>query len=198
MPKSIRTDNGLPFGVPSRDVIPVLSLWLMAWGIKPILNRPKMPTDNPNVENNQHTTARWAEVLKAANVTQMEINLDEAAMFQRDYFQVSRWGHCTRKDIFPQFYDNPRKFDKANFDVNRAYQFLAKAIYPRLISSTGSIRVYNKAFSVGQQFKGQVTFLNFSPTEIAWICLNRDNQILKVIPDPRFTEENLYNLNLCQ
>lgn len=198
MPKSIRTDNGLPFGVPSRDVIPLMSLWLIAWNIKPILNRPKMPTDNPNVENNQHTSARWSEVYKLNDVTEIETKLDEAAMFQRDFFKVSRWGNRTRKDCFPKLYNNPIKFKNAQFDVNRAYEFLAEAIYPRLISSVGTIRVYNKVFSVGRKYAGQVTFLNFSPKEVAWICLNREKEILKVIPDPRFSKKNLFDLNLCQ
>jgi len=198
MPKAIRTDNGIPFGVPTRNVIPIMSLWLMAWNIKPILNRPKMPTDNPNVENNQHTSARWAEVYRAINVIDMEASLDEAALIQRDFFEVTRWGNQTRKKCFPKLYNNPVKFENAQFDVNRAYEFLAKAIYPRLISSGGTIRVYNKALTVGKKYAGEITFLNFSPKEMAWICLNREKEILKVIPDPRFSEKNLFDLNLCQ
>ena len=41
LPKVIRSDNGEPFGVPTRDVIPIVSLWLAAWGITPVLNRPQ-------------------------------------------------------------------------------------------------------------------------------------------------------------
>ena len=198
MPKSIRTDNGIPFGVPTRDVIPLMSLWLLAWNIKPILNRPKMPTDNPNVENNQHTSARWAEVYKSHSVIEMETNLDQAAMFQRDFFEVSRWGNQTRKESFPKLYNNPVKFEHAKFEVKRAYEFLATAIYPRLITSTGTIKIYNKTLSVGKKYARQICLLNFSPEKIAWICLNRKKEILKVIPDPRFSEKNLFDLNLCQ
>jgi len=103
--------NGSPFGVPTRDVIPPMSLWLKAWGIMPILNRPKMPTDNPNVENNQHTSARWAEVYKCQNIKQMEQQLDEAAAIQRDHFKVSRLGYATRKQVFDS--QDPR-FSKEN------------------------------------------------------------------------------------
>lgn len=198
MPKAIRTDNGAPFGVPTREVIPLMSLWLAAWGIKPILNRPKRPTDNPNVENNQYTSARWAEILKSENILDLENRLDEAAMFQRDYFKVTRLGNHTRKEVYPKLYDNSRSFENARFEIQKAYNFLAKAIYPRLISTSGTVRIYNKPFSIGKHLRQQVTFLNFSPKEIAWICLNRDKQIIKVIPDDRFSEKNLYQLNLCQ
>lgn len=198
MPKAIRTDNGAPFGVPSRDVVPIMSLWLIAWNIKPILNRPKRPTDNPNVENNQHTSARWAEVYKSSSIKQMEERLDQAATIQRDLFEVTRLGNVTRKQLFRNLYDNSRTFDKAYFDINKAYNFLAKAIYPRKISSKGTIVIYSKVVSVGLPFKGQIVFLNFSPKDIAWLVLDQNKNIIKAIPDPRFSEQNLYNLNLCQ
>lgn len=198
MPKAIRTDNGSPFGVPTRDVIPPMSLWLKAWGIMPILNRPKMPTDNPNVENNQHTSARWAEVYKCQNIKQMEQQLDEAAAIQRDHFKVSRLGYATRKQVFDSLYNNPRKFEQAEFVTTRAYQMLAKARYPRLISSSGTIVIYDKAFSVGQKYAGEVTIVQFLPNEVAWECKNQKKETLRVIQDPRFSKENLYNLLLCQ
>ncbi|MEZ4991386.1 MAG: hypothetical protein R2824_13270 [Saprospiraceae bacterium] len=79
LPKAIRTDNGAPFGVPSRDVVPVMSLWLIAWGIQPILNRPRRPEQNAHVESNQGTSQRWAEVKQCQNLQQMQLRLDEAA-----------------------------------------------------------------------------------------------------------------------
>ncbi len=157
-----------------------------------------MPTDNPNVENNQYTSARWADIYASHNVSDMEARLDKAAMLQRDYFKVSRWGNQSRKDCFARLYNNPIQFQKAQFDINRAHNLLAQAIYPRLISTGGTIRVYNKSFSVGQKYAGQVTFLNFSPQEMAWVCLSREKKILKVIPDYRFSERNLFELSMYQ
>jgi hypothetical protein len=198
MPKAIRTDNGAPFGAPGREVIPMMSLWLAAWGINPILNRPKTPTDNPNVENNQGTSARWAEVYKCTTIEEMEEKLDMASVIQREHFKVSRLGNITRKDLYKGLYQNSRKFDSNNFDVQKAYQFLAKATYPRKISSSGTIALYEKNFTVGHKYARQVVFVKFSPTEIGWICQNKNKETLKFIPDPRFSKENLYNLNLCQ
>ena len=92
MPEAIRTDNGSPLGSPGRTVIPFISLWLAGWGIRHILNRPRMPTDNPNVENNQATSARWAEVHRCQDLAQVDLQLEEVARYQRDHFQVSRLG----------------------------------------------------------------------------------------------------------
>jgi len=109
MPKAVRNDNGEPFGVPTRDVVPIMSLWLAAWGIRPILNRPRRPTDNANVENNQGTSARWAETYRCASAGQMQERLDEAARCQRETYKVTRLGKVTRKELFSELYENPRK-----------------------------------------------------------------------------------------
>ena len=198
MPKAIRTDNGSPLGAPSRAVIPIMSLWFAAWGIKHILNRPKRPTDNPNVENNQYTSTRWAEVYKCKDHIEMEKQLDQACIYQRDFFKVSRLGKVTRKELYPQLYENPRSFQAELFDEQKAYQLLVQAIYPRKISDNGVITIYDKPFSVGRRHRGVVVFVTFSPTEIAWICMDKTKQILAVLPDPRFSKENLYNLTVCQ
>ena len=197
LPKAIRTDNGSPLGAPSRTVIPIASLWLAAWGIRHILNRPKMPTDNPNVENNQATSARWAEIHTCENIAQVEAALEQAALYQRDYFKVSRL-KTTRKALYPRLYKNPRPFDKAIFDVHKAYQLLAKAVYPRKISASGTITIYEKHFSIGLKYRGLIVFLVFNPKKLQWVCMDQDKNILKTLPDPRFCEQNLYNLDICQ
>lgn len=198
LPKALRSDNGEPFGVPTRDVVPIMSLWLAAWGIKPILNRPRRPTDNAKVENNQHTSARWAEAYQCASIEQMQERLDEAARCQRETYLVTRLGKVTRKELFPELYQNPRKFDQTLFDEKRAYELLAQAIYPRKVSSAGTVALYSKNFSVGLKYNGTVVFCKFSPKDIAWLCLDQNQNILKTIPDNRFSRDNLYNLTVCQ
>jgi len=198
MPEAIRTDNGSPLGVPARNVIPLVSLWLAAWGIRHILNRPRRPTDNPNVENNQNTSARWAEVYKCQDHLDMQQQLDEVCIYQRDHFKVSRLGKVTRKELYSKLYDNPRQFDPDAFDVQKAYQLLAQAIYTRKVSSSGVITIYDKPFSVGRKHRGAIVFVTFSPSQIAWVCINSNKEILKVLPDPRFSKENIYNLTVCQ
>ena len=198
MPKAIRTDNGSPLGAPSRAVIPIMSLWLAAWGIKHILNRPRRPTDNPNVENNQNTSARWAEIKQCKDLDEVARKLDEISRHQRDFFKVSRLGKVTRKELYPKLYKNERRFEQAYFDARRAYQLLAKAIYPRKISANGVITIYDKTFSVGAKYRGMIVFVTFDPKDLAWICMDEQKQILKVMPDPRFSEKSLYNLDICQ
>lgn len=198
LPKAIRTDNGAPFGVPSRDVVPVLSLWLLAWGIQPILNRPRSPQDNPHVEGNQGTSARWAEVKACQSLEQMQQQLDSACVFQRDHYRVRRIGNKSRKEVFAQLYEKKRPFELASFDINKAYQHLAQVVYPRKVSSNGAFVLYGKQFQAGLPYKGQVVFVKFVPGQVAWMCLDKDQAFIKNIPDDRFSEENLFNLTFYQ
>lgn len=198
MPKSIRTDNGEPFGVPTRDVVPMMSLWLKAWDIQPILNRPRQPQDNPHVESNQGTCSRWAEVYQCHTIEQMQDRLDEACAIQRDLYPVSRIGNAPRKKVFPNLYEKPRPFEKVKFDENKAYNLLSKVVYPRKVCSRGSITLYSKKFQVGYKYRNQVLFIKFDPKKMEWLCLNKNQTIVYTINDQRMLRANLFNLNLCQ
>lgn len=198
MPKAIRTDNGEPFGVPTRDVIPFMSLWLKAWGIQPILNRPGQPQDNPHVEGNQGTASRWAEVLQCQTIAQMQDRLDEACRFQRDIYPVRRIGKAPRKQVFPNLYTKVRPFEQTQFDEQKAYQYLAQAVYPRKVSSNGTISIYTKRFQAGFQFRGQTLFIKFDPDKIEWLCLDQKQATVRTLTDERFAKQNLCNLKICQ
>lgn len=198
MPLAVRTDNGEPFGVPTRDVIPIMSLWLVAWGITPILNRPRRPQDNAKVESNQGTVSRWAEVYESQSLEQMQERLDDACALQRDRYPVKRIGKVSRSEVFSDLYTVARPFEQAVFDEQKAYRYLAEAVYPRKVSSGGTTTVYNKPFQVGTAHKGKTVFVKFDPGNIAWLFLDQQGNLLKMIPDPRFSRENLFNLTVCQ
>lgn len=198
MPLAIRTDNGLPFGVPTRDVIPIMSLWLAAWGILPILNRPRRPQDNAKVERNQGTLSRWAEVYQCRSLEQMQEHLDVAATMQRDFSPVDRLGKKARIDVFKDLYATSRPFNQAVFDEHKAYALLAKAVYPKKVSAGGTTTVYNKPFQVGAQHKGKTILVRFDPQSIAWIFEDQHGNLLKTMPDQRFSRQNLFNLTVCQ
>ncbi len=197
-PGAIRTDNGEPFGVPTRDVIPIMSLWLVAWGITPILNRPRRPQDNANVECTQGITGRWAEVDNCPNLATLQKRLDEAAFYQREIYRVKRIGYTSRKETFKDLFTNKRPFQSSVFDAKRAYEYLAQAILSRKVSSGGTISIYAKAFQAGLKLKGKVVFLQFNSDSLEWIIKDKEGNIIKNIPDPRFAYERLFNLNVCQ
>ena len=128
----------------------------------------------------------------------MQQQLNEAARMQRDVFAVTRLGKRTRKACHPDLYLKARPFCTASFDEQKAYELLAQAIYPRKVSSSGAITLYSKSFSVGTKHKGEITLCTFSPKEAAWICMDRNQNILKVIADERFSRDQLFHLTVYQ
>jgi len=198
LPKAIRTDNGEPFGVPSRDAVPILSLWLVAWGIQPILNRPRRPQDNSKVERNQGTVGCWAEVDNCPNVETLQARLDETADFQRNYYRVRKIGNTPRTELFKDLLQIKRPFIESAFDETKAYEFLAQSVYIRKVSSGGTISIHSKHFQAGFKHRQQFVIVKFDPTTTAWNVLDMNQTIIKTIPDERFSKENLFNLTVCQ
>lgn len=197
MPKAIRSDNGEPFGVPTRDVVPIMSLWLKAWGITPILNRPRRPTDNAKVERAQGTTSRWAELAKCPDLAALQQALDTTCSIQREKYKVVRLGNVTRSQLYKSLFEKPRPFEEAQFEEERAYRYLALASMSRKVSSNGTIILYGKVFSVGLSNKSKILAIKFEPENIAWSVLEQSGTICKTLHDLRFDRHNLFNLT-CQ
>ena len=101
-PGAMRVDNGLPLGSPTRQLTPVLALWLIAVDIDMIWNKPACPQQNGRVEKMQDTTARWAEIEQASSLSNLQTRLDAALALQRQAYPVVRLGGKTRLMVFPQ------------------------------------------------------------------------------------------------
>ncbi len=198
LPKVIKTDNGAPFGAPSRDVVPIMSLWLKGWKIHPVLNRPKVPQDNPKVERAQGTSSRWAEIHKARDAQDLQNRLDLIIQEHLDKYPVKRFGNVTRTQLFPALYNNPRKIDITQFDFNEAYEFLAHRTLQRKVALSGSVVLYGKVFQVHASFKRQFVNIKFNTPHTAWDVIDQQGKLIKSIEDQRFNPENIISLTACQ
>lgn len=198
LPKAIKTDNGAPFGLPSRDTIPIMSLWLVAWGIQPILNRPKRPQDNGTVERAQGTSSRWAEIHKAKDLQDLQQRLDNIIEEQRDKYPVKRLNKATRTQVFPDLYPIIRPFEENNFDSQAAFKFLSAKTLQRKIAQTGSCSVYGKTYYIDYKLKGSIAYCKFDTIKGGWAFYNMNNEQLKFYQDDRFVRDNLFLLTVCQ
>jgi len=198
LPKAVRTDNGSPFGVPSRDVVPVMSLWLIGRGVQPILNRPARPQDNGKVERMQGTSSRWAEIEKAADVADLQARLDVAIKEQLDKYPVKRLGSRSRSKAFPDIYTKKRVFDAAQFDVKAAYTFLSERTLQRKVAVNGTIALYGNVFQAHAKLRGQFVSVKFDPEKIGWNVLKENGETVKFIQDERFSKEKIILLTVCQ
>jgi hypothetical protein len=198
LPKAFRTDNGMPFGLPSRDAIPIMSLWLKGWGINPILNRPKHPQDNAQVERAQGTSSRWAEVHKATDIADLQGKLDLIIQEQRDKYPVKRLKNAYRTQVFPDLYDIMRPFDNRKFDINAVYDFFSSKTLQRKVAGCGNISIYGKTIYISSKLKGTLVFCKFDSIKMQWIIFNSKKEMLKCMPDDRFSKENILLLTVCQ
>jgi transposase InsO family protein len=85
LPKAIRVDNGDPWATQS-DIPSALALWLVGLGVKVLLNRPRVSTDNGIVERGHGVLAHWVEAHKAQHQQDFQAQLDWATTMQRERY----------------------------------------------------------------------------------------------------------------
>src|SRR4051794_26093841 len=162
LPKYIRVDNGKPFGDPQRCSIPELGLWLIGLGIAVVWNRPRSPKDNATVERMQSTTSRWAEVEQCDNCTALQQRLNKAAIIQREQYQVRRLGCKSRKELYPELWNNSRIYNsKEAFDISRVCTYLSQVRFTRKTNKTGAFTFYAQRVYVGRSHVYQTLCLQY-------------------------------------
>lgn len=199
LPKAIRTDNGLPFGSPKRDIVPLMSLWLKSWDIIPVLNPPRRPQTNAKVERAQGTSSRWAELSKAIDLNDLQKRLNKALTDQRETFPVKRLGKVSRAALFQKdLYAQNRPYKEQVFDAEKGLAFLAQSTFLRKVDSQGTANNYAKDFQVGAAYKGQIVIFRFNVEKKAWEVSNKKAQLIKSFEDNRFNKQKLFDLSICQ
>lgn len=197
-PQSVRLDNGRPLGDPQRKSFPTLGLWLTALGIEVIYNRPRRPTDNASVERMQQTTKNWAEIGQAENLEDLRTKLDWASSIQREKYKVSRLSNQTRKEAFPQLWNNTNSYSQDDFDANRAFQHLTNYLFARVVSKNGVISLYGNSYSIGKKMMNSDVSVRFDSENKLWLVFDKTGTLIKELKARNFTENHLWNLTLCQ
>jgi hypothetical protein len=190
-------DNGAPFGDPTLMTTPALSLWLISVDVDMIWNKPRCPQQNGRVEKMQDTTTRWAEVNKAACLTDLEQKLQEALRLQRESYPVVRLQGKTRLEAFPTLETSRRPYAASDFQAQRVYDFLSQKLYTRKVAEGGQIGHYGQLYYVGWSLRHQWVQLRLSPDGSSWQVLS-NYKIIKEIPATHLTEERIQNLTTAQ
>jgi len=194
-PRCIKVDNGRPLADPQRETVPVLALWLLALGIKVIFNRPRTPQDNAKVERSQGVLSNWAEWEKCPDSFALQVRLWEEADFHNTLYPVSRLGHKTRAEAFPGLLRSPRHFDPADFDPQRAIDFVAKGTWERDVSKQGQFSFWGQRIQAGTKYAHQRISLKLDPKTNRWLAFDKAGAVVKIF-DSKITDQNLWNLNL--
>lgn len=195
-PKAVRVDNGLPFGSPESSTTPVLALWLIAYGIKVISNKPGCPQENAHVEKMQDTSARWAQVKQCKDATELQQNLNEAVFIQREKYPVTRLGNQTRAQAFPELHSMYRKWKEEEFNPQLVYDFLAKKSYTRKASRNGQITHFTYRIGLGAAYKQLAVTLRLDAQKVEWCIFKPDGEWIKNAPAPYLSRERILNLSV--
>ncbi|MCI0711003.1 MAG: hypothetical protein L0154_12670 [Chloroflexi bacterium] len=105
--RAIRVDNGSPWAT-QRDIPSALALWLVGLGVKVLLNRPRVSTDNGIVERDHGVLAHWVEAHKAPQPPALQSQLDWAIHMQRERYPAL--DDQSRRHAYPALYHNPRPY----------------------------------------------------------------------------------------
>jgi transposase InsO family protein len=193
-----RADNGSPFGDPSRQALSPLNLHLIALGIRIKLNPPRSPVKNAKVERNQGTTARWADPINCADYLELQINLNQSVLDQRENYPTRTCQGKTRAEQYPELFQNPKRFHPDDFDCQRTYQQLQKGTWERKVSAQGVASLFAQNYQVGFKYRGTSVTATFDSQHLDWVFKNRRGEILKKCSAENLCAERILNFSTSQ
>lgn len=199
LPKAIRVDNGDPWATQS-DIPSALALWLIGLGVKVLLNRPRVSTDNGIVERGHGVLANWVEAHKAFQCQALQAQLDWAIDMQRERYPACQ-GH-SRRQAYPELYRNPRPYGACQedqmWDIQRVYEWISLRIWKRRVDKVGRISLFSTPYSVGRAYAGQDVMIHFDPHTHEWLIENEQGHLLKRHLSQEITPERILNLKLAR
>ena len=182
----------MPFANREKREIPTLAqLWWIGLGIEVQLNHFGVPQQNGTVEGLQGIGRRWSAPHLYETLEDYQVRINETALFQREQFRIRKFADKTRKELYPELWENPRKYDPSNFDIQKVYDNLSKRVWRRTVNTGGSFRFWTLQFYIGKAFIGQDITITFDPIELQWIIRNLKGELLKLKTQMPFTENDI-------
>ena len=198
LPKTIRVDNGRPLGDPQRSSVPMLALWLIGLGMEVIWNRVRCPKDNATVERMQATSSRWAEVEQCSSSTQLQDRLDDAAKVQREQYQIRRMGYKSRKELYPEVWNNTRVYSSTAFDLSRVRDYLSRVTFVRKVGKKGAINFYAQKVQVGSRYHNRYVYVHYDAMLNHFRVEDESKTAIGWFTADNFSQDKVINLEVCQ
>lgn len=82
------------------------------------------------------------------------------------------------------------------WSLERVKGFLATGRWRRRVDKVGRIRLYNNPYSVGRAYKGQDVFVEFEPSETAWVFRDKAGKEVGRKPAKEITVGSIVNLEV--
>lgn len=169
MPEQLRMDrDALWVGSTRMEWPGTLLLWLVGLGIHPVVNRPRRPTDNAQVERLCRT---WNDhVGNGAGLrTKGELQTEtDQAWSDRRQCLPSRNPHCAGKPPFvalPHLTQPKRTFspklEASLFDMKKVFDYLSQWEWQRKVDQTGAVSMADYNRLVSKNHVGQIVKVRF-------------------------------------
>jgi len=192
MPSRIKIDNGQPLAnAGNRDIPTLTQMWWIGLGIEVNLNTPRMPQQNGTVEGLQGICYRWSAPSSYKELATYQERLNETNRIQRSVYRIRQKGDKTREEIYPELWDNPRKFDPNKFEIQRVFDNLSKRVWVRKIAPSGVVKFWKVDFYIGRRFAHQPVTVTFDPVDHQWTFRTPKGLLLKVSKKETFTENQI-------
>jgi hypothetical protein len=190
LPDTVQTDNEACLGGQPSDPAPSrLTLLLVGLGVVHRFIRPNTPTDQAQIERTHRTLDGFVDLPDPRHdVAQLQQRLDAERELHNRYFacRASDCGGRAPLLAHPELL-RPRRpycleWERALFDEQRVYAYLASASLTRKVTSTGQIHLYGALRSVGRSLAGQSVSVHCEARTRAWVVSQADGTELKRLP----------------
>lgn len=190
LPDSIQTDNEVCLGGQPSDPLPsLLTLWLAGLGVTHHFIRPNTPTDQAQIERTHRTLDGFVGLPDATlTLARLQERLDsEREMHNR--WLPSRASDCAGRPplvAHPELLRPRRPYaleqERALFDEQRVYDYLAGIGLERKVSSAGQVQIGGQSRSVGRAAAGQVVKVVCDATTREWVVRVANDVEIKRLP----------------
>ena len=198
LPKGMRLDNGMPWGGSGNDLPSVLALWMAGLGLELTFNPPRQPRYNGVVEKSNDTNQRWSEPHTAASAEEWQRRVDAMDRRQREAYPYLRGS--SRLAVFPQLQHSGRQYsecwERENWDIKRAREYLAGHVARRLVSSGGRMTLYHRPYYIGRGHAGKTVLANYDPEACEWLVTDETSRQLRQFAAPEICRERILALNI--
>jgi transposase InsO family protein len=190
LPDSIQTDNEVCLGGQPADPLPsLLTLWLVGLGVTHQFIRPSTPTDQAQIERTHRTLDGFVGLPDATlTLADLQARLDsEREMHNR--WLPSRASDCAARPpllAHPELLRPRRPYaleqERALFDEQRVYAYLAGIPLERKVNSNGQIQVGGQSRSVGRAAAGQLVRVVCDAATREWVVRVANDVEIKRLP----------------
>jgi len=177
LPDAIQTDNEVCLGGQPTDPAPSrLSLWLVGLGVQHDFIRPNTPTDQAHIERTHRTLDGFVGLPDPRlDLAQLQQRLDSERELHNHFF-ASRASDCSGRAplvAHPELLQPRRPYrvewERALFDEQRVYAYLATIPLTRKVSKTGQIHLSGQSRSVGRGYAEQTVTVQCDPQTREWV-----------------------------